>query len=143
MNSKELAQELNGSEYGFNVSLDLLKRNSDLVVVFGASDDLMEFRGAIHDEIGCFGGGTAYLDKDGLIESKCDDEDCPYFKKEKEKAITVEAIWCDDAEDIAWIYKTDIPCEVFLVLEGEEVFCRVIVFNLSDVYQIQKAQGKA
>ena len=51
--AKELAEKLNGIAYGD--SFDDVKqeaKESGLVIVYGASDDLMEFDGAIYDEGG-------------------------------------------------------------------------------------------
>ena len=50
--AKELAEKLNGRAYGD--SFDDVKqeaKESGLVIVYGASDDLMEFDGAIYDEV--------------------------------------------------------------------------------------------
>ena len=38
-----------------------IAKKNGLVVVFGASDDLCEIRGAEDDEIGCFDGGEATI----------------------------------------------------------------------------------
>lgn len=41
----ELAKQLNGSEYGCSFSLEQLQfaEDNELVIVYGASDDLMEY----------------------------------------------------------------------------------------------------
>ena len=65
--AKELAEKLNGRAYGD--SFDDVKqeaKESGLVIVYGASDDLMEFDGAIYDEGGCFDGGRVYFDRNGV-----------------------------------------------------------------------------
>ena len=50
MDAKELAQKLHGRTYGNITTQDAAEaKDNDLVIVFGASDDLMEFRGAIYD----------------------------------------------------------------------------------------------
>ena len=51
MTAAKLAEQLNGIEYPASISRDLeaQAKAAGLVIVFGASDDLMEFRGAIHD----------------------------------------------------------------------------------------------
>lgn len=133
MNIKEFADLLNGREYCQEMTKEecLLAKQKGIVVVFGASDDLMEFRGAIHDEVGCYDGGFAYLTPHGLLENDCDDHECPYFEKIKAKASTIEAIW--DEEGYSWIYKTQIPHETFEIMEDGEKYCRGIVFALSDV----------
>ena len=40
-----------------------IAKDSGLVIVYGASDDLMEFEGAIEDEIGCYDGDTIHITK--------------------------------------------------------------------------------
>jgi hypothetical protein len=132
MNTKELADLLNGREYRNEMTRDeeASAKEHGLVVVFGASDDLMEFRGAIHDEVSAWEGGTAYLDSKGLIESKCDCE-CPYFLEAQSNAAKIKALWGKD--EYAWVYETTIPHETFEVLEDEETYCKGIVFSLSDV----------
>lgn len=56
---KAFADAMNGREYrneGSDALFAQMKRDG-IVAVFGASDDLMEFRGAIYDEVGCYDGG--------------------------------------------------------------------------------------
>jgi len=128
--AKELAAQLNGCEYG-NESVPDAAKESGLVAVFGASDDLMEFRGAIHDEIDCYDGGTAYLTSSGLLTNECEDENCPHFARMKKSAATIEAVWGEGG--YSWTYKTEIPHETFEVVEDSDKYCRGIVFALSDV----------
>jgi hypothetical protein len=134
MNAKELAEELNGYQYGEEVSKELAAqaKENNLVIVFGASDDLMEFCGAIDDEIGAYEGTTAFITSEGLLENKCD-IDCPYFEHATEKAKKIEALWCDDSEGPDWTYATDIPHETFEVIDEGRVYCRGIVFSLDDL----------
>jgi hypothetical protein len=134
MTPKELAQKLNGREIGNEISqqehLDAAK--ACLVVVYGASDDLMEFRGAIYDEVSCSDGGTAYLDKAGLLQRECEDENCPHEERKQEECKTIEAVWCD-ADGAPWTYKTKIPHEKFDIFEDGELFCVGIVFHIEDL----------
>ena len=69
MDIKELAAQLNGCEYRSEVSreLEVNTKADGIVIVFGASDDLMEFRGAIHDETGAWAGATVRVDGEGLV----------------------------------------------------------------------------
>lgn len=135
MTIKELALNLNGCEYRNEITDELAGRakTNEFVIVFGASDDLMEFRGAIDDEIGCYDGGSAYIIREGLLENKCEDGDCPNFETKKEKAKEIKAIWQDE-DSPAWTYKTDIPHETFEILEDGEVYCRGIVFSLCNLH---------
>ena len=135
MTPKEAAQALDGSEYREEGSEELFKQMSieGLVAVFGASDDLMEFRGAIEDEIGCYDGGDAFLTREGILENQCDCDECPYFKQIHSKATKLEAIWAPPDSRASWAYETEIPHERFRVLEDGEMYCWGIVFRLADV----------
>ena len=128
----EAAAMLDGGEYTKEGSVAIFAemKGSGLVAVFGASDDNMEFRGAISDEVGCYGGGTAYLDRDGLLQNDCEDEGCPYFAKIKESAATITALW--DVDGIAWRYETKIQHVKFTINEDGTAWCEGIVFALSD-----------
>ena len=134
MNKKEIATILDGMAYGADLpaaSVLDAKRNG-ITIVFGVSDDLMEFRGAIEGEVVCFDGSIAYLDKNGLVQNECDNEDCPYFQEIIQRTNAIRAIW--DSEGYSWIYKTDIPHETFDVLEEGQKYCRGIVFSMEDLW---------
>lgn len=135
MNAKDLAAQLNGIQYPVRIPKTLTDaaKAAGLVIVYGASDDLMEFEGAIYDERSAYEGTTAHLDSSGLLQNDCDNGECPHFEKLKEKAAKIEAVW-DDGTGYSWTYKTDIPHETFEVLEeGCPPYCRGIVFALADV----------
>lgn len=134
MNTKELAAMLSGREYRKEISHNeaAAASVSGLVVVFGASDDLMEFRGAISDEIGAYEGATAYLDATGLLTNDCENDECPHFGKLKERAQTIDALWCEE-DGYSWTFSTKIPHETFEILEDGEPYCRGIVFALADI----------
>ena len=97
-------------QYGKELSLmaAAIAEENGLVVVFGASDDLCEIRGAEDDEIDCFDGGEATI-----------------------AGAKVKINWCKDG--YSWTYDTDIPHECFDVYEDGEKYCRGIVFSISDV----------
>jgi hypothetical protein len=134
MDTKEIAGSMDGSEYGNEPASDLIKeaKEAGIVIVFGASDDLMEFRGAVDDEIGCYDGGIAYFTSNGLAKSKCDHDGCPYAIEELQKSTKIIALWCKE-EGYSWTYKTEIPHETYEIVEDGEPFCRGIVFKLSDI----------
>lgn len=141
MNAKDLAQQLTGSEYRLTIpkELRLQAKAAGLVIVYGASDDLMEFDGAIHDEIDCYDGGTVRIDSKGIVpnfdELDKDDKDAlrDYFQRENAGKI-IEALWDSDLEPgYSWTYKTAIPHETFEIVEDGAPYCRGIVFSLADV----------
>ena len=127
MTLKEFAERLNGTEYsGYPIfskeDIGIAKENG-FVIITGASDDLMEFEGAIEDEAGCFDGGKVYISKRGVEEDKTKN--------------VINALWCE-AEDengvvIPWAYETKIPHESFMVYDDGQVYCRGIVFDIKDV----------
>lgn len=134
MNTKEAAEQLNGWEYSQEGSPELFAqmKADGLVAIFIASDDLMEFRGVINDEIGAYQGAEARLTPAGLLVNDCYDEDCPYFATLAATASVIEAKW-DKHPDFSWVIETTIPHETFVVTEDGSGFCRGIVFALSDV----------
>jgi hypothetical protein len=139
MSKEQLAAELNGIQYPAHRSITkdqiASAKDAGLVIVFGASDDLMEFEGAIRDEFGCYGGGTAWLDSKGLLDrdqiDDGDDEAIADFVERRKTASSIKAIW--DKDGFSWIYETDIPHSTFDVWEGEDGYCRGIVFALADL----------
>jgi len=126
MTKKELAEKLNGRQYGDSFK-DVMEDTmaSGLVIVTGASDDLMEFQGAIEDEGGCFDGGEVYFDKNGVSQDGT------------ERANMIEALWCEgtnvDGCQATWSYKTDIPHETFEIWEDEELYCIGLIFSIEDI----------
>lgn len=130
MTPKEAAERLDGGQYGQEGSRELWSqmKDSGLVAVYGGSDDLMEFEGAIYDEIGCYGGGSVKVTPKGLL----DPDDDIYSRAEKEAFPTIKALWCPD-DRISWAYETSIPHEQFEIWEDGEIYCRGIVFALADV----------
>ena len=115
-------------------------KRSGFVIVFGASDDLMEFRGAINDEVSCWTGGSADIADGDLLTNDCDSDDrCPYFAAVAEKAFRVEALWDDaDPDDDTittevWTYRLGVEHSTFTTLEDGEPWCRGVVFALADV----------
>lgn len=133
----ELAALLNGSEYPLSLTNDVVVRAkaAGLVIVYGASDDLMEFEGAIRDEVGCYEGGEALVDAEGVLDrgqvDERDDDAIHAFVERRRKARCIEAFY--DAEGYTFVYETDIPHDTFDVMEDGEKYCRGIVFSLSDL----------
>ncbi len=132
----EIAKALDGMEYGDRIPNEIITkaRENGIAIVYGASDDLMEFEGAITDEVGVYEGGTAYVSKDGLhntenYNSSC--EDCPHLKRSLEECKTIEAIWGEG--EYSWSYKTEIPRAEFDIVEDGEKYSRGIVFALASL----------
>ena len=99
-------------------------------IITGASEDLMEFDGAMDDEGGCFDGGKVFFSQKAVWNGEDDKSVFPNC---------IEAIWCgkealdENGNVIPWTYKTDIPHETFMVYEDGEPYCRGIVLSMDDL----------
>lgn len=122
---KEMAEKLNGCKYE-----DIAVRHTDsiselfnqaktagLVIVFCASDDLIEFEGAIYDEAGVFDGCDIYINKDGV--------NCGDFH-DNDRCIKVK--WVG-----SWWYSTNIPNEKFEIYDDGIEYCEGMVFSIDEL----------
>jgi len=148
MTKEQFAEMLNVRQYRNEIAEteSKLAQEHGLLVVFGASDDLMEFRGVLDDEIGAWDGAIAYLTTDkqnrlSLLQVEDDDEDNideyrPFTK--------IEAEWCPENEEgeviASWLIKTDIPHVTFDITEDGELYCRGIVIDEADVLKSMKTK---
>lgn len=139
---EELAAKLNGREYTCEITdaEALVAKQSGLIVIFGSSDDLCEFRGALNDETGAYNGTKVLIDRDGqLLEpiERDDEEVLMKYKvfgaamEQRKAAILIDAKWSH--EGYSWFISTEAPHATFDVMEGEEKFCRGIVIDLKDL----------
>jgi hypothetical protein len=128
MDMKTAAARLNGSEYGSEGSKELFAemKDANLVAFFGCSDDLIEMRGAIHDETGA---GKVLLTPNGILSNDCRNDDCPYFAQLRRYASQVRG----DHGDDGWIFQTELPHERFEVLEDGSRYGDGLVISLDDV----------
>ena len=135
--SKELlAGLLTGREYGSEMAKEeeLQAKAAGLIVIFGASDDLMEFRGFVDDERGA--PTIALLDAKGLLPFREDiqhDDDAlkDYFARAPQVR-AVDALWGNE-DGYSWTYRTDVPHATFEIVEGGEPYCRGIVIDVADL----------
>lgn len=133
MKKEELAKKLHGREYMSEITKAEAAeaKASGLVVAFGASDDLLEFRGAIDDEIGAYNGTVMAITPEGLLVNQCTDENCPYFAKiSKATKETVTAIWANEGDEYSWRIESTLPFAPFDIMEDGEKYCRGIVFKM-------------
>ncbi len=134
MMTERYAEMFNGREYPFDPTEheSMQARKDGIVIIYGASDDLMEVRGAVDDEVGAYKGRTAYFTSKGLLKphEECECNYCGYDQAKK-SAKGVTANWSDG--DYSWTYSTDIPHVTFEIMEDGEKYCLGIVFALKDV----------
>lgn len=135
LTKEELAEMLNGRQYTEEITRQEAEqaKESGLVVVYGASDDLCEFEGAIQEEMGAWEGTDLFVDKDGVMkqcENNYCDGDCGLCQR-LESARHLQVFW--DSEGYSWAYATDIPHATFEIFEDENKYCRGIVFDIKDL----------
>jgi len=137
MNTTQLAEKLDNLQYPVRIheALREAANANGLVIVYGASDDLMEFEGAVRDEVDCYDGGSAMIDSKGLLPSRDnieDDEVLEDYFNRKKSAKVIEALWCKE-DNYSWTYQTEIPHVTFEVMEDDDHYCRGLVFALADL----------
>ena len=150
MNAKQLADALNGIDYSECARIgrgDLIEKAkaAGLVVAYGYSDDLIEFEGAISDEAGA--PDTILVDSNGILPNflsiKDDEDECARYFERKKSARSIRAVWLGEVVGAAyaWELVTDIPHEIFGIIDEGEGFSRGIVFALSDLARREDAAG--
>lgn len=142
MTRDELAALLNGRAYRHEITKDeeAQAKAAGLLVIFGASYDLVEFRGAIHDEIGGYNGTTFKLCADGLLAAWPDDVDEGWSESEAEEYFTRKALGCVELEakwdhdGFSWVIDArDLPHSTFVILDDSDNYCRGVVINMADL----------
>jgi len=134
MTIKEFANMLDGREYMHEITPEeeALAKELGFVVVYGYSDDNVEFSGAIRDEVGCYGNTTILLKDGEILQTNGDEcERCKLWQKYVDKCKKINTLWCKG--EFAWMYETDMPHETFTILDDGEKFCQGIVFDVKEV----------
>ena len=137
MTKEDLAAQLTGLTYPVRLprAIEAAAKDAGLVIVFGASDDLLELRGAISEELSAYEGTKILLTRDGVFDEDSCSKKCSHWKKARAQAQQngqiLEALW--DTAGYSWMYQISIPHATFEVLEDGEPYCRGVVFALADV----------
>lgn len=138
MTKEELAALLNGRQYRQEMTKaeEAQAKADGLLVIFGASDDLLEFRGAFDDEMGAYEGTVARLNAERVIPDwesldKDDEAEVERYFADKKTACTVAAAWAVDG--FSWVISTDLPHAPFMVMEDDDTYCRGIVIAVADM----------
>lgn len=137
MTRDEMAKALDGREYSEEMTRDEEKiaKDSRLLVVFGASDDLVEFRGIIDDEVGAYGDVTEIFGYYNILDKW-------QFNKEKDSSALgtkIKAIWAESGSP-AWQMSTNTPHASFNIMEDGEVYCVGIVIDEIDLFRFGNIQ---
>lgn len=138
MTKEAMAGRLNGRQYRDEMTKDDEREAADsgLIVIFGASDDLIEFSGAVIDEIDMYDGGKFRLDAQGPVPSErdndWDDDEMATYLARKKRAVTVTAEWSGPSV-FAWAFKSPVPCATFEIFEEDVPYCQGIVIDTRDL----------
>jgi hypothetical protein len=145
MNTEQFVALLQGRQYRDEITEELEEtaKENGLLVLFGASDDLLELRGAVSDEVGAYKGGIVYLvkkkgNKLGVVSEHVLDEiqalmsenDLEYSLP-KIKAAASE--WCPPSLACSWLITTDFPHSTFDIMEDNDLYCRGVVIDIRDI----------
>jgi hypothetical protein len=142
MTTEELAGRLTGRSIGNEITEheEREAKNHGLLVIFGASDDLCELRGAINDELGSYVEATVLISEAGTLLPEIEDDDqkilakygaLGYVRESHRKAKRITSRWHDEGNP-CWSYETTLPHSTFDIMEDGEVFCRGVVVDLKD-----------
>jgi hypothetical protein len=142
LKAKQLARFLNGREIGEEISKEeeAAAKRDNLVVVFGYSDDGVEFRGAIHDETSAWEGRGIAVFNGNLVDqdSREMDGDKQVFEKYGVKFpspdFVVKVVWSPKDLDASWsITVQGAEGHHFDIFEDGDLYCRGVVFVMPEV----------
>lgn len=144
MTKEELAELLNGRDID-NVLLPLEKKQAvkdGLIVVYGQSDDTMQFDGLITDEVGGYhhalgiivqkkGAKLDIISEESIeeMEDWCEENQIDFNIPQVE----VLGEYCPPGFDGYWKISTTIPHATFSIMEENEVQCLGLVLHQDDV----------
>lgn len=143
MTKEQLANMLNGREYGDEITdaEEKLAKSDGLVVIFGASDDLCELRGAVNDELGARPDTLIMIDKNGQLLPEIEDDDAEVLRKygvlaavqrAHYQATKIVAHWHDEGNP-CWTYETTAPHASFDVIEDGKKYGIGVVIDLKEL----------
>lgn len=157
----DVAKLLDGNQYGdelrneSDINIEELCRKNKWVIVFGYSDDNVELRGAIDDELGAWNGTILKLvNKGDFYLEDCDEygeDDATYrkatysmfvdisenelndIKETNYKNICIiEALWSPEDSDASWQFNCKgANYARFNIMEEEELYAECLVIDLN------------
>lgn len=149
MNKEELVKEIQDSQYPFKLSekQESICKESNLVAVYKVSD-IMIFRGAICDKKAFYKDAEVIINPRKRIIIKPwhevydimgDEESARDYLKVLDGSRKIKVL-LDKSNDpvYTWIFETEIPHVTFNIYDGDEKYCRGIVFSIDDLESIPK-----
>ena len=142
LTKESLAARLTGREAGHEITRDeeAEAKAAGLLVVFGYSDDNLELRGALHDEVGCYASNRpveVIITAGGVLEEwgfdgKDQKNAFEWFRRENLPRATVRAFFGVGSSAFTWSYEVDVPHATFEIFDGDEKFCFGVVLAVAD-----------
>ncbi len=142
---EQLAASLDGCQYRqeLNAEWSKIAKQAGLIVIYGASDDLMEFGGAVYDELGApceallykHNSGVNVVDNDSDIIRQIEDDFLLYqaLGAMMDRHNLVAAKWCPVGFAGEWLITTELPHAAFDVMNEDELYCRGVVISIADL----------
>lgn len=138
---KSFAEKLNGREYRSEITDSECKYalDNNLLVIFGASDDLIEFRGAIESEMNSYQISNFFLLKaedDFRIISEYEWDELQSYVQDYGIIIphkVIKSYWSGGESKYCFSYSMSFPHENFNIMEDGEFYCQGVVINLNKV----------
>ena len=126
MTKEQLAALLDGQaiELVLTDDIEALAREYNLVIIFGASDDLVELRGAIDDELTVYPYGESesiYISTDGAADQ-------PFYGSHE-----IKAFYARPGAEADWTYETELPHSTFRVMDDGELYSIGVVIDLNEL----------
>jgi hypothetical protein len=136
--TNDFAMLLDGREYTEEITKEeeLIAKSNNFVVCFGASDDLLEFRGAIHDEFGACDGTDVHIFNNKPIDLVELESDKKVLNKygidlNLDLSIVVKAEWSPQTLNASWLITVKgVESDSFDIMEDGQIYCRGVVFAL-------------
>lgn len=156
----DLARLLDGNDNGdelsnkYNLDVEDICRKNKWVICFPYSDDNIEFRGFIDDELGAWDGGFYKFYKEGDFYED-EDQDNTYHKAEDNMVVAIserseydlKAAWCNDkiydnGKKYIWDYtieNNELPHAYFNIIDEDsdedEIWAKCCIIDLSSLYE--------
>jgi len=134
MTKEEMAAKLHGREMGSEFTREdrVAAKAAGLIAVYGYSDDCVEVDGVSCDERGI---APLVFIRKGLIEQHEDECECKFCCYAQ--VVTDGKKVKPEYKDGVWRFWADIPHATFDIMDDGALYCRGIVFSLSDCPEVK------
>ncbi|MBE5801087.1 MAG: hypothetical protein E7319_02255 [Clostridiales bacterium] len=135
MTTKEVAAMLTQRAYGSEVTREETKQFAEagIVVVYGYSDDCVEFVGAVESEIGVWNErDIPLLNGEPFFvpcADDCEDNHCVLLKETSKRLKHIYSKFSGNG----WEFDADFPHEKFCIFEDGDIFGEGLVYALADL----------